>query len=172
MASSLCHCTQYEITTFPHFTPTPKQPTYSNSPCYRKCVPASDHGRNRHHGQQLQQHLASRSGKTLTKICGCHLSVTKPLGLASYTNGRDHSTVSWNVNVDASLPEFRMSALLQVIKTMGAADGIFLQEVSRERLQHCLKNPGYSKIGTQAMPMPPPFKIKSSSALPWCPSSG
>lgn len=42
--------------------------------------------------------------------------------------------VSWNVNADAPLPESRMSALLQVIKTTGVADVVFLQEVSREGL--------------------------------------
>jgi tyrosyl-DNA phosphodiesterase 2 len=48
--------------------------------------------------------------------------------------------VSWNVNADASLPKSRMSALLQVIKTMGAADVVFLQEVSREALATLLEN--------------------------------
>jgi tyrosyl-DNA phosphodiesterase 2 len=42
--------------------------------------------------------------------------------------------VSWNVNADASLPKSRISALLQMVKTIGAVDVIFLQEVSREAL--------------------------------------
>jgi tyrosyl-DNA phosphodiesterase 2 len=49
--------------------------------------------------------------------------------------------VSWNVNADASLPKSRMSALLQVIKTTGAADVVFLQEVSREALTALLEEP-------------------------------
>jgi tyrosyl-DNA phosphodiesterase 2 len=48
--------------------------------------------------------------------------------------------VSWNVNADASLPKSRMSALLQVIETTGAADVVFLQEVSREALIALLEN--------------------------------
>jgi tyrosyl-DNA phosphodiesterase 2 len=47
--------------------------------------------------------------------------------------------VSWNVNADALLPKSRMSALLQVIKTTGAADVVFLQEVSREALTALLE---------------------------------
>jgi tyrosyl-DNA phosphodiesterase 2 len=47
--------------------------------------------------------------------------------------------VSWNINADASLPKFRMSALLQVIKTTGAANVVFLQEVSREALTALLE---------------------------------
>jgi tyrosyl-DNA phosphodiesterase 2 len=47
--------------------------------------------------------------------------------------------VSWNVNADASLPKPRMSALVQVIKTTGAADVVFLQEVSREALTALLE---------------------------------
>jgi tyrosyl-DNA phosphodiesterase 2 len=42
--------------------------------------------------------------------------------------------VSWNVNANASSPDSRMSVLLQIIKTTGAADVIFLQEVSIEAL--------------------------------------
>jgi tyrosyl-DNA phosphodiesterase 2 len=49
--------------------------------------------------------------------------------------------VSWNVNADASLPKSRMSALLQMIKTIGAADVIFLQEVPREALTALLEEP-------------------------------
>ncbi|KAB2109909.1 hypothetical protein AG0111_0g2261 [Alternaria gaisen] len=48
--------------------------------------------------------------------------------------------VSWNVNADAPLPKVRMSALLQVIKDMGAADVVFLQEVSRESLAALLED--------------------------------
>ena len=48
--------------------------------------------------------------------------------------------VSWNANADASSPKSRMSALLQVIKTTGAADVIFLQEVSREALAALLED--------------------------------
>ena len=47
--------------------------------------------------------------------------------------------VSWNVNADASLPKSRMSALLQVIEITGAADVVFLQEVSREALTALLE---------------------------------
>jgi tyrosyl-DNA phosphodiesterase 2 len=46
---------------------------------------------------------------------------------------------SWNVNADISSPKSRMSALLQVIETTGAADVIFLQEVSREALTALLE---------------------------------
>jgi tyrosyl-DNA phosphodiesterase 2 len=42
--------------------------------------------------------------------------------------------VSWNVNADVSLPKSCMSALLHVINTTGAADVVFLQEVSMEAL--------------------------------------
>ena len=48
--------------------------------------------------------------------------------------------VSWNVNADAPLPKSRMSALLQVIKTTGAADVVFLQEVSTEGLAALLED--------------------------------
>ncbi|KAI4920651.1 uncharacterized protein J4E92_008294 [Alternaria infectoria] len=48
--------------------------------------------------------------------------------------------VSWNVNADAPLPKSRMSSLLQVIKTTGAADVICLQEVSREGLTALLED--------------------------------
>ena len=48
--------------------------------------------------------------------------------------------VSWNVNTDAPLPKSRMSALLQVIKTTGAADVVFLQEVSTEGLAALLED--------------------------------
>jgi tyrosyl-DNA phosphodiesterase 2 len=47
--------------------------------------------------------------------------------------------VSWNANADASLPKSRMSALLQVVKTRGAANAVFLQEVSREALTALLE---------------------------------
>jgi tyrosyl-DNA phosphodiesterase 2 len=47
--------------------------------------------------------------------------------------------VSWNVNADASLPKSRMSALLQVVKTKGAANVVILQEVSREALTTLLE---------------------------------
>jgi hypothetical protein len=53
--------------------------------------------------------------------------------------------VNWNVNADASLPKFRISALLQTIKTTGAADVISCKRYQWKRLQHCLKNLGYSK---------------------------
>jgi tyrosyl-DNA phosphodiesterase 2 len=49
--------------------------------------------------------------------------------------------VSWNVNADALLPKSRMSALLEVIKTTGAANVVFLQEVSREALTALLEKP-------------------------------
>jgi tyrosyl-DNA phosphodiesterase 2 len=49
--------------------------------------------------------------------------------------------VSWNVNTDASLPKSRMSALLETIKTTGAANVVFLQEVSREALTALLEEP-------------------------------
>ncbi|KAI4605612.1 hypothetical protein J4E83_010504 [Alternaria metachromatica] len=48
--------------------------------------------------------------------------------------------VSWNVNADAPLPKSRMSALLQVVKTTGAADVVLLQEVSREQLTALLED--------------------------------
>ncbi|RYN44135.1 hypothetical protein AA0113_g4208 [Alternaria arborescens] len=48
--------------------------------------------------------------------------------------------VSWNVNADAPLPKVRMSALLQIIKDMGAADVVFLQDVSRESLTALLED--------------------------------
>jgi tyrosyl-DNA phosphodiesterase 2 len=48
--------------------------------------------------------------------------------------------VTWNVNANAPLPKSRISALLQAIKTTGAADVIFLQEVCREALQALLKD--------------------------------
>jgi len=53
--------------------------------------------------------------------------------------------VSWNVNADAPTPKSRMSALLQVIKTTGAADVIFLQEVSRGGLAALLEDPWIQK---------------------------
>ncbi|KAJ5030527.1 Endonuclease/exonuclease/phosphatase [Bipolaris maydis] len=49
--------------------------------------------------------------------------------------------VSWNVNADAPLPRSRMSALLEVIKTTGAAKVIFLQEVSKKALTELLEDP-------------------------------
>ncbi|KAI4665176.1 uncharacterized protein J4E88_010624 [Alternaria novae-zelandiae] len=48
--------------------------------------------------------------------------------------------VSWNVNADAPLPKSRMSALLRAIETTGAADVVFLQEVSREGLTALLED--------------------------------
>ncbi|KAI4641180.1 hypothetical protein J4E93_008059 [Alternaria ventricosa] len=48
--------------------------------------------------------------------------------------------VSWNVNADAPLPKSRMSALLRAIETTGAADAVFLQEVSREGLTALLED--------------------------------
>lgn len=47
--------------------------------------------------------------------------------------------VNWNANASASFPSSRICALLQAIKTMGAADVIFLQEVSREALAALLE---------------------------------
>jgi hypothetical protein len=54
--------------------------------------------------------------------------------------------VSWNVNADVSLPKSRMSALLRVIKTTGAADVVFLQEVSREALTALLEESWTAKL--------------------------
>ncbi|KAA8620498.1 Endonuclease/Exonuclease/phosphatase family protein [Pyrenophora tritici-repentis] len=48
--------------------------------------------------------------------------------------------VSWNVNADAPLPKSRVSALLEVIKTTGAAGVVFLQEVSRKALTALLED--------------------------------
>ena len=48
--------------------------------------------------------------------------------------------VSWNVNADAPLPKSRMSALLRAIETAGAADVVFLQEVSEEGLTALLED--------------------------------
>ena len=48
--------------------------------------------------------------------------------------------VSWNVNADAPLPKTRMSALLRAIETTGAADVVFLQEVSRKGLTALLED--------------------------------
>lgn len=42
--------------------------------------------------------------------------------------------VTWNVNMDAPFLKSRISALLEVIKTTGAASFIFLQEVSKDAL--------------------------------------
>ena len=66
--------------------------TNSISPCYRKCTPTSNPGGNRHLCQQLhlQERLASRSGTTLIKNDGYHLSGTKLLSLVSDANGQAH----------------------------------------------------------------------------------
>ncbi|KAG9187212.1 tyrosyl-DNA phosphodiesterase 2 [Alternaria panax] len=53
--------------------------------------------------------------------------------------GGSFRLVSRNVNADASLPNSRISALLQVIQTTAAADILFLQEVSREALTALLE---------------------------------
>jgi tyrosyl-DNA phosphodiesterase 2 len=47
--------------------------------------------------------------------------------------------VSWNVNADAPSPKSRMSALLHDVKAKGAADVVFLQEVSKEGLMALLE---------------------------------
>lgn len=49
--------------------------------------------------------------------------------------------VTWNVNADAPFPKSRISALLEVIKTTGATNVIFLQEVSKDALAALLGEP-------------------------------
>lgn len=91
----------------------------SISPGYRKRKFASKHGGNRHLYQWLQWQNF-RPG-------------TRHQWAGSFR------LVSWNVNADAALLKFRMPALLQTIKTTGAVDAAFLQEVSKDTLRVLLE---------------------------------
>ncbi|EUC50568.1 hypothetical protein COCMIDRAFT_32089 [Bipolaris oryzae ATCC 44560] len=60
--------------------------------------------------------------------------------------------VTWNVNADALSPKSRISALLEVIKTTGAVNVIFLQEVSKDALTALLEEPWIQKIAPSGEP--------------------